>query len=234
MLARSRPFLIFDADGVAPRDGIACGAFRLNPSQRLLVDHGGRPVTLRGRAFDVLALLLRNAGRIVARADMLDAVWGPLHVTDDNVTQAVGEVRRALGAGSGMAIRTVRGFGYVLEPTAPATGRDRAARPVLAVQPFAAEGGDGGLVADLVLELSRGDGFSVQAGAMGGADYVLSGSALRAGGRLRVTALLVAQPAATLLWGERYERDLAGIDALALRDDLVGRIVAAVRQRLAR
>jgi DNA-binding response OmpR family regulator len=71
----------------------------------------GRPIELTGRESDLLALLMREAGRVVQREQAIDAIWGgaaELNVVDRYVTR----LRRKLGAPA--LIRTVRGAGFVL------------------------------------------------------------------------------------------------------------------------
>jgi adenylate cyclase len=63
-----------------------------------------------------------------------------------------------------------------------------------------------------------------------GARYVLEGSARRAGDRLRVTAQLVDISSGAHLWAERYDRTLA--DVFDVQDELVGKIVSALRSTL--
>ncbi len=66
----------------------------------------GGTVVLRPKTLALLLLLARHAGRLVTRAEILDTVWGEVHVTDDSITQCVVELRRALGPDAGL-LRTV-------------------------------------------------------------------------------------------------------------------------------
>ena len=77
----------------------------------------GQEVPLRPMAFRVLQHLAGRAGRLVARQELLDAVWGRRAVTDDCLTQCIVEIRRALGPDKGV-LRTVARRGFILE-TAP-------------------------------------------------------------------------------------------------------------------
>jgi len=85
----------------------------------LVVDPARRTATVRGRAvtltateFDVLALLARDPGVVVGRADLLAGVWGPGFVGDDHLVDVhVANLRRKIGEGF---IETVRGVGYKL------------------------------------------------------------------------------------------------------------------------
>jgi DNA-binding winged helix-turn-helix (wHTH) protein len=72
------------------------GSFELYPAKRLLVNDG---VSLKvgGRAFDLLVMLVENAGRIVAKQELIARVWGKLIVVDTNIRVHVASLRRLLG-----------------------------------------------------------------------------------------------------------------------------------------
>ena len=77
---------------------------------------GSEPLELHPREFEVLGLLIRRAPRLVARRFIVDVLAernGELG--DSAVDVYISRLRRKL-AGSGVAIVTVRGFGYRLEP----------------------------------------------------------------------------------------------------------------------
>ena len=57
----------------------------------------GEPQTLEPKAFAVLLVLLRRAGELVGREELLDAVWGHRHVTPGVLTRAIAQLRQALG-----------------------------------------------------------------------------------------------------------------------------------------
>lgn len=70
----------------------------------------GRRLELTRREFELLAYLVANAGRVLTRGELLDAVWGRDFVgTERTVDQHVAQLRARLGAGW---IETVRGRGY--------------------------------------------------------------------------------------------------------------------------
>ncbi len=79
----------------------------------------GRPVHLSATEFELLAYMIRNAGRVLPRREILSAVWGYEHDTEtNNVDVYVGYLRRKLGrAGNPAPIKTVRGVGYRLDAT---------------------------------------------------------------------------------------------------------------------
>ncbi|HEY5519992.1 MAG TPA: response regulator transcription factor [Candidatus Limnocylindrales bacterium] len=85
------------------------------PRREVTVD--GRPVELTTLEFAILETLARDPGVVLARPQLLDAVWGVDFVGDDHVLEVhVGNLRRKLGdePGSPIYVETVRGVGYRL------------------------------------------------------------------------------------------------------------------------
>ena len=71
------------------------GPFRLDlQAHRLLRD--GVPVDLSGHLVDVLAFLVAHEGELVERERLLDALWPGVFVTDNTVSRAISDLRRAL------------------------------------------------------------------------------------------------------------------------------------------
>lgn len=87
--------------------------FVLDPDDRQL-RRGAEPVELNGRYFDALALLVREAGKLVSKDRFLDEVWRGVPVTDEALTQCVRTLRRQLGddAARPRFIETVPKHGY--------------------------------------------------------------------------------------------------------------------------
>ncbi len=87
--------------------------FCLDPAtQRLL--RGGRPVRLTPKAFAVLHFLLTRAGRLVTKAELLEALWAGTHVQDSVLKVCIREIRGALGdsAATPRYIETLQRRGY--------------------------------------------------------------------------------------------------------------------------
>ena len=82
--------------------------------RRQLLVRGSGEIRLRPRAFDVLRYLVANAGRLISKQELMDAVWADVAVTDDSLVQCLIEIRRGLGEAEG-CIKTVRGRGYLLD-----------------------------------------------------------------------------------------------------------------------
>jgi two-component system OmpR family response regulator len=77
---------------------------------------GARTVDLTAREFALLGYLIRNAGQVLTRQQILDAVWGAEPDVYSNVVDLyVHYLRRKLDdLGRGDWLRTVRGVGYTL------------------------------------------------------------------------------------------------------------------------
>ena len=89
------------------------GALRLDLRARR-VDSDGGEVRLTAREFALLAYLIRRAGRVVSKAEILAGVWDDAFEGDPNVVEVyVARLRRKLGSGSAR-IETLRGLGYRL------------------------------------------------------------------------------------------------------------------------
>ncbi len=58
--------------------------------------HGDRPVELRPKAWALLRYLAERPGALVTKEELHTAVWGDVVVSDDTLTQTLGELRRAL------------------------------------------------------------------------------------------------------------------------------------------
>jgi len=89
------------------------GAFLVDRAGYRVLE-GDRPVDLSPKLLDLLLHLLDNAGELVTKEALLDALWPGANVTDNALTQAVSELRQALGddAGAPRFIKTVARRGY--------------------------------------------------------------------------------------------------------------------------
>ncbi|MBC3763496.1 response regulator transcription factor [Quadrisphaera oryzae] len=82
------------------------------------VFRGPTEVALTTREFDILALLLREAGRTVSRYRILDEVWdGDTDISSNVIDVHVGRLRGKIDGPFGRsAVQTLRGVGYRLDP----------------------------------------------------------------------------------------------------------------------
>ena len=94
------------------RRPIAFRNFVMLPAARTLL-HRGAPVELGGRAFDLLLILLRRRGAIVAKDDIIRQVWPATFVDGGNLRFQMAMLRKALGSDRDL-IKTVTGRGYLL------------------------------------------------------------------------------------------------------------------------
>jgi DNA-binding winged helix-turn-helix (wHTH) protein/TolB-like protein len=121
------------------RRGYRFAGFGLERQKRRLLAPDGTAVPLSARAYDVLLHLVENRQRVVGKDELLKAVWPSTIVEENNLTQAIAALRRALGDSreSPRFIVTVPGRGYqfiadaeVIEATeAMASSVQRAAAP---------------------------------------------------------------------------------------------------------
>ena len=85
-------------------------------SQRHRVEHAGAEVELSPREFALLEYLMRNAGQVVTRDQILERVWGYGAEPEGNVIDLyIHYLRRKLANERGdSVIKTVRGIGYTI------------------------------------------------------------------------------------------------------------------------
>ncbi len=75
---------------------------------------GGQPIDLSPREWQLLDLLFGQHGKVVGKEQIAQA-WGVDAAEASSTEVYIHRLRRKL-EGSGLAIRTVRGLGYLLEP----------------------------------------------------------------------------------------------------------------------
>lgn len=160
--------------------------FELDISERLLTD-GGRRIELNARYFDALALLVANAGALVAKQHFLDKVWRRVPVTDEALTQCIRSLRKALGddAARPRFIETVPKHGYRFVAAVEAGGGGRTVRPLPRWREWLHAGGAGTLGATI-------------AGSIGGLAYGLAGASQQVSGGAGALSFLVVMTILTL------------------------------------
>ncbi len=88
--------------------------FEMDPGNRLLT-RDGNAITIPPRAFDLLLYMVENPQRLLAKEELLGAIWADVVVEESNLTQNVFLLRKALaghGPEFGRLIVTVSGRGY--------------------------------------------------------------------------------------------------------------------------
>jgi adenylate cyclase len=166
--------------------------------RRGILHKAGRPVEIRPKAFHLLSCLVKNAGRVISKDELLESIWPGVTVTEDSLTQCIGEVRRVLEKGpASSAVKTIPRRGYMFEASAiQASGvglapdaveiAANAGKPSIAVLPFRNLSSDSeqdyfadGIVDDIttalghfrqIVVISRNSAFSYKGQAINGAD----------------------------------------------------------------
>jgi len=99
--------------GEKPEETLQSGAISIDPG-RHQVRVSGKRVHLTSLEFKLLRTLMQRRGRVQERDKLLNDVWGYESVIDTRTVDThVRRLREKLGK-AGVAIETVRGFGYRL------------------------------------------------------------------------------------------------------------------------
>ena len=215
----------------------------------------GEPVHLPPQAFKVLALLVRQSGGIVTRAEIREQLWGAgTHVEfDQGLNFCIRQVREALGdhADSPQYIETLPRRGYrLLTPVASSAVETPPKLTRLIVLPFrvlrpdaatdflaySLPGRDhvvavGARITDRAFEpgrvaLCRAPVDEKAIGAQADVDVIVTGTLMRAGNDIRVSAQLTDVSTGTLLWSRREQAPVG--DVFQVQDDLTQHIVASL------
>jgi DNA-binding response OmpR family regulator len=112
LLARLRALL---RRGAPQRPAVlTAGELTLDPARRR-VTVAGEEVPLTTREYGLLQYLMRRAGDVVSKTELLDHVWDASEETAPNAVEVyIGYLRRKLGRD---VLETVRGAGYRLVPS---------------------------------------------------------------------------------------------------------------------
>src|ERR1700741_1768335 len=89
------------------------GPFELNVAQRSL-KKADQVIPLGGRAYDILIVLLENAGEVVAKAELIAKAWPDVTVEEGSLRVHLSALRKALGDGQfgNKYIASIQGQGY--------------------------------------------------------------------------------------------------------------------------
>lgn len=101
--------------------------FELDPERAELRAPDGGTIKLRPKTLEMLRLFAANAGRVLSKQQLMEAVWPNVHVGEDSLFQCIREVRTALGDDKREVVRVISGRGYLFQaevtevavPTAP-------------------------------------------------------------------------------------------------------------------
>ncbi|TRC85062.1 transcriptional regulator [Mesorhizobium sp. WSM4303] len=231
---------------------LALGSCELDLARGQLL-RDGKPVALRSKAFDLLTYLGRNVGRVATKSELMSAVWPDVFVTEDSLTQAVRELRKALQDESQTIIRTVAKRGYVLS-LLEAPKQERSGQPSVAVLRFSNEGAPedtpliDGFAEDIVnalarfgrvVVLARNSGFAFVSDspsdwrAIGdslGATYLVRGRATTRPDGMRVTVSLMTASTGGVLWSDTFSA--SGGQIFEMQEEIARRVVNRLVARL--
>ena len=96
---------------------LVVGPVRLD-SDRHMISVNNQPVTLPLKEFELLEFLMRNAGRVLTRTQLIDRVWGNDYVGDTKTLDVhIKRLRAKIekDPANPELIQTVRGLGYKME-----------------------------------------------------------------------------------------------------------------------
>jgi TolB-like protein len=231
------------------------GPYRLDPLGRSLA-RGRELVALPPKAVEVLMVLIKHAGAVIGKPELIEAVWPETIVEEANLNQMIFLLRRAFGEDSATGyIATVPRRGYRF--TAGVRTIEIPCRiESIAVLPLANVSGDpareyfaDGITEALITELAKIRSLRVVSrtsvmryrGTKGPiaqiaralrAQALLEGSVMTSGDRFRITVQLTHAGADQSLWAQTYQgaaSDILDVQARVARD-----VAARLRAELSR
>jgi DNA-binding winged helix-turn-helix (wHTH) protein len=135
-----------DWNGFADTKTGAYQQLTMLPNGPLLAARHREPHNINGlalltpKAYDTLAYLVERAGAVILRDELMQAIWPDTAVEENNLSQNISLLRRALedGRGEHRYIATVpgRGYQFVARVKAGSARTATAAAPSFAVLPF--------------------------------------------------------------------------------------------------
>jgi two-component system KDP operon response regulator KdpE len=114
LTARLRAALRHRAKEAQPAPRIEIDGVALD-FERRLVTRDGAPVKLTPKEYELLAILFRNAGRVVTHRQILSSVWGPAHTEDTQYLRVfIGQLRAKIERDptTPRIVKTEPGVGY--------------------------------------------------------------------------------------------------------------------------
>lgn len=99
--------------------------YEIDIEQRRLSENG-IPLRLGGRAFDILSALVRRAGDVVTKDELITMVWPTTTVDEGALRVHLVALRKALGDQARHLIETIPGRGYVFAGSVRQISREEA------------------------------------------------------------------------------------------------------------
>jgi DNA-binding winged helix-turn-helix (wHTH) protein/Tfp pilus assembly protein PilF len=234
------------------------GEFRVDTARRILL-RAGKTIALTPRQFDTLLYFVDHCDRVIAKEELMKAIWPDSFVEENNLNQSVSAIRRALGErrGDNRYIITVPGLGYRFAAKVKveqAVLTDQVQARSIAVLPFKPllekerdEALEFGMADSLIIRLSssrdiivrpltsvrRFSGLEQDAQSAGrelDVESVLDGSIQRAGTRLRLTARLTSVKDGRSLWVGTFDEEFT--DVFSVQDAISERVAGALQLHL--
>lgn len=242
------------------QDAYRFGPFRLDIERRLL-QRDGAELALQPKVFEVLSYLVRHAGRVIPRDELIAALWPGRFVTDNVLSKAVRSLRRAL-ADDPVQPRFLRthariGYCFIAEVLREPTTSQISSLPeevivVLPFRPVSGSGGDEavelGMAETVITLLCRLPGLRVRPldavrryqdplddplaiGDALNASLVVEGSIQQSGENLRVSARVHRVSDRSILVAQGWTGSTANL--FDLQDALARRVAEELRSALA-
>ncbi len=96
LLARLRAALRHHADAGSGSASLTSGPVKIDMAAHSVVCRG-QTVHLTPKEFDLLAMLVRNSGRVITHRQLLNSIWGPAHSEDFQYLRVfIGQLRQKL------------------------------------------------------------------------------------------------------------------------------------------
>lgn len=115
LLARIRNLIQMTEPATDDQQTLTVGDLVLEPASRKVM-RGGRPIELTPTEFELLHYMMKHAGQVLSRDQIITDVWGYEHTGDTNIVDVyVRYLRLKIDKGHRpKLIRTARGIGYAL------------------------------------------------------------------------------------------------------------------------
>jgi TolB-like protein/Tfp pilus assembly protein PilF len=232
------------------------GPFRIDRHERLL-RRGTEVIPLAPKAVETLLVLAASGGRIVEKEELIRMVWPDTFIEEGGLARNISLLRKVLGDGTDDIhyIETIsrRGYRFVTPVVETREGGPPATRS-LAVLPLANLSGDpsqdffaDGMTDELISYFLKIEALHVSSrtSIMNYKDvrkplreiarelevnWVVEGTVLQSGSRVRITVRLIDGTTEKHLWAESYEKDMR--DVLALQSAVAGDIAREIRVKL--
>lgn len=93
----------------------------------------GQEIRLRPKVYEALKYLVQNPGRLIAKQELIQAVWPDSFVTDDSLVQCTVELRRALDDRDQQLLKTVPRRGYIFTAQVTPSTPEVTTRPATSI-----------------------------------------------------------------------------------------------------